>query len=115
MPAVPRSTSAFSLKAAGRSFSFGRGKPSTTPPTSEINERPPLPRKNSEENSNRERAVTASSYASTATPPKIEEKELGLSLGGDFADMFSGFGKRKSTLLDVKDSNSKTQSMVNRL
>jgi hypothetical protein len=56
--------------------------------------------------------VTASSYASTATPPKFEDKELGLSLGGDFADMFSGFGKRKSTLLDVQDNGSKSQSIV---
>jgi hypothetical protein len=59
--------------------------------------------------------VTVSSYASTATPPKLEEKELGLSLGGDFADMFSGFGKRKSAFLDVNDNNSKTQSTVRRL
>jgi hypothetical protein len=103
------------LKAAGKTFSFGRGKPSTAPPTTEIDERPPLPRKNSDENLNRERAVTASSYASTATPPKLEEKELGLSLGGDFADMFSGFGKPKSAFLDVNDNNSKTQSTVRRL
>jgi len=59
--------------------------------------------------------VTASSHASTATPPKLEEKELGLSLGGDFADMFSNFGKRNSAFLDVKDNNNKTQSTVRRL
>lgn len=59
--------------------------------------------------------MTTSSYASTATPPKLEEKELGLSLGGDFADMFSGFEKRKSAFLDVKDNSSKTQSTVRRL
>jgi hypothetical protein len=59
--------------------------------------------------------VTASSYASTTTPRKLEEKELGLSLGGDFADMFSGFGKRKSAFLDVQDNNSKTQTTVRRV
>jgi hypothetical protein len=112
MPAVPSSTSAFSLKAAGHTFSFGRVKPSSAPPTTEVDEPPPLPRKNSEENTKRERAVTASSYASTAVPPKLEEKELGLNLGGDFADMFSGFGKRKSGLLDVEESSSKAQNTV---
>jgi len=53
----------------------------------------------------RARAVTASSYASTATPPKLDERDLGLSLGGDFSDMFAGFGKRKSAMLVEEESN----------
>lgn len=104
--------SAFSLKAAGHTFSFGRGKTSTPSPTAVPDEPPPPPPKNSDENIQRERAVTASSYASTATPPKLDEKELGLNLGGSFADMFPGFGKRSSALLDVNDKSSKSENMV---
>jgi hypothetical protein len=61
----------------------------------------------------RARAVTTSSYASTATPPKLnDDKDLGLSLGGDFGDMFSGFGKRKSQVLDVGFNRAHSQSPV---
>jgi hypothetical protein len=64
---------------------------------------------------NRARAVTTSSYASTATPPKLPvsaDKDLGLSLGGDFGDMFSGFGKRKSQVLDVGVNRAHSRSPV---
>lgn len=57
--------------------------------------------------------MTASSYASTATPPKLEDKQdLGLSLGGDFSDMFAGFGKRKSVVLDVEKNRTMSRSPV---
>jgi hypothetical protein len=57
--------------------------------------------------------VTASSYASTATPPKIDERDLGLSLGGDFADMFTGFGgKRKSVVLESVNNRAMSESPV---
>ena len=42
--------------------------------------------------------MTQSSYASTATPPKLET-ELGSSDFGDLAGVFDAFGKRKSQLL----------------
>jgi hypothetical protein len=65
---------------------------------------------------NRARAVTTSSYASTATPPKLnDDKDLGLSLGGDFGDMFSGFGKRKSQVLDVGINRAHSRSPVSTL
>lgn len=75
---------------------------------------PPLPAEPPEDQyqTGRARAVTASSYASTATPPKLDERDLGLSLGGDFADMFSGLGKRKSQLLELENSRSASQSPV---
>lgn len=64
----------------------------------------------------RARAVTASSYASTATPPKLDEKELGLGLGGDFADMFTGFDKRKSAvLLPQENIRAMSQSPVSEM
>jgi len=58
--------------------------------------------------------MTTSSYASTATPPKIE-KDLGLSLGGDFSDMFSGFGNRKSVVLESNDNRARSHSPVSRI
>jgi hypothetical protein len=100
------------LKAAAHTFSFGRGK-SNPSPTGTLDDAPPVPRKDSEEqNSSRPRTFTTSSYASTATPPKLEEKDLGLSLGGDFAEMFTGFGRRKSALLEVNDPPVKSQNQV---
>lgn len=57
--------------------------------------------------------MTASSYASTATPPKLDDRQdLGLSLGGDFSDMFAGFGKRKSVVLDVEKNRTMSRSPV---
>jgi hypothetical protein len=64
-----------------------------------------------DQSAGRSRAVTASSYASTATPPKIE-KNLGLSLGGDFSEMFAGFDKRKSAILDAESNRAMSQSPV---
>jgi hypothetical protein len=74
---------------------------------------PPL-RKDSpqQDDFSRPRAVTTSSYASTATPPKIEDRDLGLSLGGDFADMFSGIGNRKSVIMDGENNRAMSQSPV---
>lgn len=58
--------------------------------------------------------MTTSSYASTATPPKIE-KDLGLSLGGDFSDMFSGFGNRRSVVLESNENRVRSHSPVSRI
>jgi len=106
IPPVPRSTSAFSLKNAGRTLSWGRHKhPSMHSPKESISH-------TIEEGQTwRERAVTASSYASTATPPKLEQNnDLGLNLGGDFSDMFSGFGNRRSVVMDAESNRSTSNS-----
>ena len=53
-------------------------------------------------NGNRSRALTTSSYASTAIPPQVEsELDLGpADFGSSFDDMFSNFNKRQSTVMD---------------
>jgi hypothetical protein len=94
-------------------MSWGRKTPSTPPATARDSSKdlPAVPVED-EEPSGRARAVTASSYASTATPPKLDDGELGLSLGGDFSDMFAGFGKRKSAILEVENTRAMSQSPV---
>ncbi|TVY23503.1 hypothetical protein LHYA1_G007315 [Lachnellula hyalina] len=104
VPPIPKSSSTFSLKNAGRTLSWGRTKP--TPPSPPREETSPIER---EPAAIRERAMTASSYASTATPPKLE-KDIGLSMGGDFSDMFSGIGKRKSAVMESKDTRARSHS-----
>ncbi|KAH8815180.1 hypothetical protein F5884DRAFT_167606 [Xylogone sp. PMI_703] len=113
VPPVPKS-SGFSLKNAGRTFSFGRQKP---PPPSVLRDQEHSPVSPSTDGSSspvrggRERAVTTSSYASTATPGKFEDVDLGgLNLGGDFGDMFSGLQKRKTTGLDAETNRAMAHS-----
>ncbi len=65
-----------------------------------------------DESLNRPRAVTSSSYASTATPPKLDEREMGLSLGGDFVSMFSNIGKRTSPVSGMGNSHAVSHSQV---
>jgi hypothetical protein len=78
------------------------------PPSPKESESPKFDEDKSE---GRERAVTTSSYAST-TKASVPDKNLGLSLGGDFSDMFAGFGKRKSTILDAEEDRTMSQSPV---
>lgn len=113
MPPVPKSSPAFSLKNSSRTFSFGRKQNTSTPPP------PPVPAKGSrtpppepEYETGRARAVTASSYASTATPPKLDDRDFSLNLGGSFTDMFSGIGKRKSQVLDAEIRKPEPRSSV---
>ncbi|KAI4285929.1 MAG: hypothetical protein L6R38_000294 [Xanthoria sp. 2 TBL-2021] len=96
-PPIPASHP-LSLKAGGRTFSFGRKKlhsPSSASPITQ----PPQVYGHSQEPAfhSRERALTESSYASnsTATPPKL--LDTGLDLEDGFGDMFENFGKRRST------------------
>ncbi|KAL9614750.1 MAG: hypothetical protein Q9167_000741 [Letrouitia subvulpina] len=101
-PPIPESQP-LTLRAAGRTFSFGRRKPqlpgqsTSSPRLTDL--QPPIPESSTQ---SRERASTESSYASTstATPPKI--MDTGLDLGGtdldNFGDMFENFGKRRSGL-----------------
>lgn len=110
-PPIPKSASAFSLKNAGRTLSWGRHKHPSIPSPS--NPKEPASPAFDEEQSVRARAATASSYASTAKAPKLEKNnDLGLSMGGDFADMFSGFGKRKSVVMDAEANRSMSNSPV---
>ncbi|KAI9818173.1 MAG: hypothetical protein M1827_000798 [Pycnora praestabilis] len=99
VPPIPQSrTPAFSLRAAGRTFSFGsKASKALAPGPGQLQSSA------SEGYLGRERAMTTSSYASTATPPKLEA-DLDLHLDdsdlGGFGDMFKGFGTRKSALPD---------------
>jgi hypothetical protein len=111
LPPVPKDKKNFSLKAAGRTFSFGRNK--STASISEPIEppNPPIPPKDEGPRSRPATNSTTSSYASTATPPRIDERPL--SLGGDFANMFSGFGnKRKSIATELDMSRAMSESPV---
>lgn len=97
LPPIPKSISAFSLRAAGRTFSFGRAKAHTPPPTRTVPSTPIVRSSTSNDLTQlRQRAVTTSSYASTATPPDLDDKDLSLNLGGDFSSMFTDFGNRTS-------------------
>ncbi|CAO1596529.1 hypothetical protein XANCAGTX0491_000369 [Xanthoria calcicola] len=97
-PPIPASHP-LSLKAGGRTFSFGRKKPHSPASASPITQ-PPQVYGHSQEPAfhSRERALTESSYASnsTATPPKL--LDTGLDLEDGFGDMFENFGKRRSTI-----------------
>lgn len=71
----------FSSRAA-RAFSFGNRKNSGRPST-DAKDVPPVPPVHQDDSGHRERAMTTSSYASTAVPSKPE-----LKLGNDFGDDF---------------------------
>ncbi|CAD6448360.1 c75b26c0-05be-41b4-8df2-d11e2c2044fd [Sclerotinia trifoliorum] len=96
----PKTSSGFSLKNAGRSLSWGRNK-ATASPSKASDELPPSPTIRDDSTSIRTRAVTASSYASTATPPKLGDRDLDLTMGDDFGDMFAGMAHRRIAVLDT--------------
>ncbi|KAF7938152.1 hypothetical protein BELL_0045g00150 [Botrytis elliptica] len=99
LPPLPKTSSGFSLKNAGRTLSWGRNK-ATPSPSKVSDELPPSPTIRDDSASSRTRAVTASSYASTATPPKLGERDLDLTMGDDFGDMFAGMAHRRSAVQD---------------
>ncbi|KAK2768766.1 hypothetical protein FQN54_000622 [Arachnomyces sp. PD_36] len=91
VPPIPESQPAFSLKAGGRTFSFGTRSPKPPMTPKEPSPPPQMP--------SRDRAMTSSTQ-STATPPKLDSE---LTLGGEsdgFGSMFENFGKRKSALFN---------------
>ncbi|OKL61258.1 hypothetical protein UA08_03919 [Talaromyces atroroseus] len=95
VPPVPESP-LFSLRAAGRTFSFGtRSQRASTP----LSQQPQQP-SSASSSAARDRAMTASS-ASTAIPPKLLDSDLSLGANNDdnFSNMFENFGKRKSAIL----------------
>ncbi|KAI5918489.1 hypothetical protein F4810DRAFT_569776 [Camillea tinctor] len=93
VPPVHKNPNHF-LKQAGRTFSFGSKKSSlpTIPAEEPV---PPMPDHPSEIVGGRSRAETAST-TSTATPPKVEDSDFMLDLGGDLTSMLNKFDKRTS-------------------
>ncbi|KAI1768366.1 hypothetical protein GGR53DRAFT_479058 [Hypoxylon sp. FL1150] len=85
------------LKQAGRTFSFGNKK-SALPTIPAEDSIPAIPTMSGEYNprtpTGRSRAETASTV-STATPPKVEDRDFVLDLGGDLSSMLK-FDKRAS-------------------
>ncbi|KAI1326198.1 hypothetical protein F5Y16DRAFT_235277 [Xylariaceae sp. FL0255] len=96
LPPVPKS-SGF-LKNAGRTFSFGGSKKNhALPPIPAEEVAPPMPEitYNPGTPGGRSRATTASTI-STATPPKLEDRDFMLDLGGDLSSVLGKFDKRSS-------------------
>ncbi|KAI1107897.1 hypothetical protein F4804DRAFT_3977 [Jackrogersella minutella] len=93
------------LKQAGRTFSFGNKKSHlpTIPAEESIPAIPSMPDEYSPGTPRgRSRAETAST-SSTATPPKVEDRDFMLDLGGDLSSMLT-FDKRAS-VATLKDRN----------
>ncbi|EFE32011.1 uncharacterized protein ARB_00901 [Trichophyton benhamiae CBS 112371] len=93
VPPIPESPFSFSIRASGRTFSFGSKASKTS-----------TPRKS--ESTNRERAMT-NSTTSTATPPKLMETDLSLEGSGEMGNIFEGVGvdKRRSRVLENIPTN----------
>ncbi|KAL1968475.1 hypothetical protein VTN77DRAFT_1685 [Rasamsonia byssochlamydoides] len=111
VPPVPESSSLFSLRAGGRTFSFGT-KPGrlSTPP--QQHQQQQQQQHHGPSSQARERAMTASSV-STATPPRLLDSDLKLNGEDDdnFSNMFEGFGKRKSALLQSNPGNRSSKAL----
>ncbi|PGH04743.1 hypothetical protein AJ80_08473 [Polytolypa hystricis UAMH7299] len=95
VPPIPDSPFSFSLRAGGRTFSFGSKGPKpmapghNTPPGKGL--------------ASRDRAMT-SSTTSTATPPRLLDSDLNLGESGGFGDIFEGIDKKKDRLQDLESS-----------
>ncbi|KAI0203961.1 hypothetical protein F4808DRAFT_457665 [Astrocystis sublimbata] len=85
------------LKQAGRTFSFGGNKKHALPPIPSEEPVPPMPEnKTPQTPSGRSRATTASTVT-TSTPPKLEDSDFNLDLGGEWSSgMLTKFEKRSS-------------------
>ncbi|KAI1113603.1 hypothetical protein F5Y14DRAFT_417218 [Nemania sp. NC0429] len=109
-PVPPVHKSSGFLKQAGRTFSFGGTKKSTLPPIPSEEPVPPMPEYNTPATpSGRSRATTASTVTS-ATPPKLEDSDFKLDLGGEWSSgMLTKFDKRTSvaTLKGREGANSR--------
>ncbi|KAI1310411.1 hypothetical protein F5Y03DRAFT_382672 [Xylaria venustula] len=109
-PVPPVHKSSGFLKQASRTFSFGGNKKHTLPPIPSEEPAPPMPEQRTPETPNqRSRAATASTVTS-ATPPKLEDADFKLDLGGEWGStMLNKFDKRSSvaTLKERDTTNSK--------
>ncbi|KAI0417928.1 hypothetical protein F5X98DRAFT_374302 [Xylaria grammica] len=96
-PIPPVHKSSGFLKNASRTFSFGGNKKHTLPPIPSEEPAPPVPEYRTPETPNgRSRAATASTVTS-ATPPKLEDTDFKLDLGGEWSSgMLTKFDKRSS-------------------
>ncbi|KAI3329849.1 hypothetical protein F4824DRAFT_492653 [Ustulina deusta] len=109
-PVPPVHRSSGFLKQASRTFSFGGSKKHTLPPIPSEEAAPPIPEHRTPETPNgRSRAATSSTVTS-ATPPKLEDSDFKLDLGGEWSSsMLTKFDKRSSvaTLKERDAANSK--------
>ncbi|KAI1131705.1 hypothetical protein F5Y10DRAFT_43986 [Nemania abortiva] len=98
-PVPPVHKSSGFLKQAGRTFSFGGSKKHALPPIPSEESAPPMPEfKTPATPGGRSRATTASTVTS-ATPPKLEDTDFKLDLGGEWSSgMLTKFDKRSSVL-----------------
>ncbi|KAI3319995.1 hypothetical protein HD806DRAFT_243139 [Xylariaceae sp. AK1471] len=97
-PVPPVHKSSGFLKQAGRTFSFGGSKKNSLGPIPSEETTPPMPEyKTPATPSVRSRATTASTVTS-ATPPKLEDQDFKLDLGGELSSMLTKFDKRSSVL-----------------
>ncbi|KAI0447349.1 hypothetical protein F4803DRAFT_319520 [Xylaria telfairii] len=109
-PVPPVHKSSGFLKQAGRTFSFGGSKKNALPPIPSGESTPPMPEyKTPQTPSGRSRATTASTVTS-ATPPKLEDSDFKLDLGGEWSSgMLTKFDKRSSvaTVKKLETANSR--------
>lgn len=102
----PEKQHTFSIRAAGRTFSFGSraGKQ----PGSTVGQAADQPRISGSfgwgGRLGRERAMTESSYASTATPPKLSTDFVPVE-SASFAGIFDGIGDRRSLVMGQPGSS----------
>ncbi|KAI0869385.1 hypothetical protein GGS24DRAFT_512106 [Hypoxylon argillaceum] len=98
-PVPPVHKSSGFLKQAGRTFSFGGSKKHALPPIPSEESTPPMPEfKTPSTPGGRSRAATSSTVTS-ATPPKLEDSNFKLDLGGEWSSgMLTKFDKRSSVM-----------------
>ncbi|KAI1259649.1 hypothetical protein F5Y18DRAFT_442971 [Xylariaceae sp. FL1019] len=96
LPPVPKA-SGF-LNKAGRTFSFGSNKKGSLPSIPADEPVPPLPEYSGPGTPSARSRATTESTISTATPPRVEDRDFMLDLGGDLSTVFSKFDKRSSVV-----------------
>ncbi|RYP55395.1 hypothetical protein DL769_010200 [Monosporascus sp. CRB-8-3] len=104
IPPVHKSSSGF-LRQAGRTFSFGNKKNSLSsiPPDEPVPAMPETLSKDPATPGGRSRAPTTSTV-STATPPRVDDRDFMMDLGGELSSMLSKFDKR-SSVATLKERN----------
>ncbi|KAI0143615.1 hypothetical protein GGR57DRAFT_344261 [Xylariaceae sp. FL1272] len=94
VPPVPKA-SGF-LNKAGRTFSFGSSKKGSLPSIPADEPVPPLPEYSGPGTPSVRSRATTESTISTATPPRVEDRDFMLDLGSDLSTVLSKFDKRSS-------------------